>query len=74
MKSNKPSKLMFKKLTLRVLTQSEQGQIVGGDRTATVTEWDGFSCVWGCGPSGLCPSQVPACVTQVGCPEPTLVF
>ncbi len=29
-KSNKPSKLELKKLTLRVLSESEQAQIVGG--------------------------------------------
>jgi hypothetical protein len=31
-KSNKPSKLGLKKLTLRALSESEQAQIVGGMR------------------------------------------
>jgi hypothetical protein len=35
MKSNKPSKLGLKKLTLMVLSESEQAQIVGGMGSGT---------------------------------------
>ncbi len=40
MKSKKPSKLRLKKLTLRVLTETEQAQIVGG---MGITE-RGYTC------------------------------